>query len=173
MRPHRWQPTGLPHPGDSPGKNTGLGWHVVLSSAWKWKVKVKSLSHIWLLATPWTAAYQAPLSMGFTRQKYWSGLPLVLKVKNLPTNTGDTRDVAWFLGWAEMANHSSIFAWRMDRATWKSTVHVGAKSQTWMKWLSRHTCTCITESHCCTTETTTTLLITPRQNKKFKKSLGT
>ena len=46
------------------------------SNAWKWKVKVKSLSHIWLLGTPWTAAYQAPPSMGFSRQEYWSGVPL-------------------------------------------------------------------------------------------------
>ena len=45
-------------------------------NAWKWKVKVKSLSHVWLFATPWTAAYQAPLSMGFSRQEYWSGVPL-------------------------------------------------------------------------------------------------
>jgi len=42
----------------------------------KWKVKVKSLSHVWLLATPWTAAHQAPPSMGFSRQEYWSGVPL-------------------------------------------------------------------------------------------------
>ena len=49
---------------------------ISLSSAWKWKVKVKSLSRVWLLATPWTAAYQAPPSMGFSRQEYWSGLPL-------------------------------------------------------------------------------------------------
>ena len=46
------------------------------SSAWKWKGKVKSLSHVRLFATPWTAAYQAPPSMGFSRQEYWSGLPL-------------------------------------------------------------------------------------------------
>ena len=46
------------------------------SNAWKWKVKVKSLSRAWLLATPWIAAYQAPPSMGFSRQEYWSGLPL-------------------------------------------------------------------------------------------------
>ena len=46
------------------------------SNAWKWKVKVKSLSHVRLFATPWTAAYQAPLPMGFSRQEYWSGLPL-------------------------------------------------------------------------------------------------
>ena len=46
------------------------------SNAWKWKVKVKSLSHVRLLATSWTAAYQAPPSMGFSRQEYWSGVPL-------------------------------------------------------------------------------------------------
>ena len=46
------------------------------SSAWKWKVKVKLLSRVRLLATPWTAAYQAPLSMGLSRQEYWSGVPL-------------------------------------------------------------------------------------------------
>ena len=39
-------------------------------------MKVKSLSRVRLLATPWTAAYQAPLSMGLSRQEYWSGLPL-------------------------------------------------------------------------------------------------
>ena len=44
--------------------------------AWKWKVKVKLPSRVWLLATPWTAAYQAPPSMGFSRQEYWSGVPL-------------------------------------------------------------------------------------------------
>jgi len=47
-----------------------------VSNAWKWKAKVKSLSHVWFLATPWTAAHQAPPSMGFSRQEYWSGLPL-------------------------------------------------------------------------------------------------
>ena len=49
---------------------------ISFSSAWKWKVKVKSLSCVWLFATPWTAAYQAPPSMGFSRQEYWSGVPL-------------------------------------------------------------------------------------------------
>ena len=54
-----------------------LEWVAIsFSNAWKYKVKVKSLSHVWLLATPWTAAYQAPLSMGFSRQEYWSGVPL-------------------------------------------------------------------------------------------------
>ena len=56
----------------------------------KGKVKVKSLSHVRLLATPWTAAHQAPLSMGFSRQEYWSGVPLpspkvvAQMVKNMP-----------------------------------------------------------------------------------------
>ena len=51
-----------------------LEWVAIsFSNAWKWKVKVKSLSRVWLLATPWTAAYQAPPSMGFSRQEYWNG----------------------------------------------------------------------------------------------------
>ena len=45
-------------------------------NAWKWKAKVKSLSRVRLLATPWTATHQAPPSMGFSRQEYWSGVPL-------------------------------------------------------------------------------------------------
>ena len=73
VEPHRRQPTRLPHPWDSPGKNTGGGCHFFLQCM---KVKVKLLSRVQLLATPWTAAYQAPLSMGFSSQEYWSGLPL-------------------------------------------------------------------------------------------------
>ena len=54
-----------------------LEWVAIsFSNAWKWKLKVKSLSRVRLLATPWTAAYWAPLSMGFSRQEYWSGVPL-------------------------------------------------------------------------------------------------
>ena len=53
-----------------------LEWVAIsFSNAWKWKVKVKSLSRVRLLATPRTAAYQAPLSMGFSTQEYWSGVP--------------------------------------------------------------------------------------------------
>ena len=50
------------------------------SKNWKWKLKVKSLSRVRLLATPWTAAHQAPQSMGFSRQEYWSGVPLPYKL---------------------------------------------------------------------------------------------
>ena len=49
---------------------------ISFSNAWKWKVKVKSLSCVWPSMTPWTAAFQAPLSMGFSRQEYWSGVSL-------------------------------------------------------------------------------------------------
>ena len=73
LRLHRRQPTRLLHPWNSPGKNTGVGCHFLLQCK---KVKVKSLSTVQLLATPWTAAHQAPLSMGFSRQEYWSGVPL-------------------------------------------------------------------------------------------------
>ena len=105
------------------------------SNAWKWKVKVKSLSHVQLFATPWTAAYQASPSMGFSRQEYWSGVPLpslqpVAKsyqfwaslvaqmVKNLPA-TQETQ--VWSLGQEDplekgMATHSSNLAWRIPRA---------------------------------------------------------
>ena len=75
VRPHRWQPTRLPRPWDSPGKNTGVGCHFLLQCM-KVKVKVKSLSHVRLLVTPRTAAYQAPPSTGYSRQEYWSGVPL-------------------------------------------------------------------------------------------------
>ena len=71
VRLHRRQPIRLPCPWDSPGKNTGVGCHFLLQC-----VKVKSLSRVRLLATPWTAAYQAPLPMGFSRQEYWNGIPL-------------------------------------------------------------------------------------------------
>ena len=89
MRPHRRQPIRLPCPWDSPGKNTGVGCHFLLQcmkctevwsrflhSAWKWKVKVKLFSRVWPSATLWTAAFQAPPSMGFSRQEYRSGVPL-------------------------------------------------------------------------------------------------
>ena len=68
-------PPGLPVPGILQART--LEWVAIsFSNAWKWKVKAKSLSHARLLATPWTAAYQASLSMGFSRREYWSGVPL-------------------------------------------------------------------------------------------------
>ena len=72
--PHRRQPTRLPRPWDSPGKNTKVGCHFLLQC-----MKVKSESEVTqscpTLCDPWTAAYQAPPSIGFSRQEYWSGVP--------------------------------------------------------------------------------------------------
>ena len=67
-------PPGSPIPGILQART--LEWVAIsFSNAWKWKVKGKALSRVWLLATPWTAAHQAPLSMGFSRQERWSGVP--------------------------------------------------------------------------------------------------
>ena len=68
-------PPGSPAPGILQART--LEWVAIsFSNGWKWKVKVKSLSCVWLFATPWMAAYQAPPSMGFSRQEYWSGVSL-------------------------------------------------------------------------------------------------
>ena len=68
-------PPGSPIPGVLQART--LEWVAIsFSNAWKWKVKVKSLSRVQLFATPWTAAFQAPPSMGFSRQEYRSGLPV-------------------------------------------------------------------------------------------------
>ena len=70
-------PPGSPIPGILQAR--ALEWVASsFSNAWKWKVKLKSLSHVQLFLTPWTAAHQAPPSMGFSRQEYWSELPLLL-----------------------------------------------------------------------------------------------
>ena len=68
-------PPGSPVPGILKART--LEWVAIsFSNAWKWKVKVKALSRVRLFATPWTVAHQAPPSMGFSRQEYWSGVPL-------------------------------------------------------------------------------------------------
>ena len=106
-----------PTDGSPPGSSVSgilqartLEWVVIsFPNAWKWKAKVKSFSRARHLATPWTTAYQAPPSMGFSRHEYWNGVPLkarcekvmihhILKyrfwdwfllVTNLPSNAGD------------------------------------------------------------------------------------
>ena len=83
------RPPGSPVPGIPQART--LEWVAIsFSNAWNWKVKEKLLSHVRLFAIPWTAAYQAPLSMGFSRQEYWSGVPLPsLFVPLDMLNTGD------------------------------------------------------------------------------------
>ena len=68
-------PSGSPVPGILQART--LEWVAIsFSNTWKWKVKVKSFSRVQLFTTPWTAAHQAPPSMGFSRQEYWNGMPL-------------------------------------------------------------------------------------------------
>ena len=75
-------PPGSPIPGILQART--LEWvSISFSKAWKWKVKVNSFSRVRLLATPWTAAYQASPSMGVSRQEYWSGVPLISPHKPL------------------------------------------------------------------------------------------
>ena len=75
VRPHRRQPTRLPRPWDSPGKNTEVGCHFLLQ-----RMKVKHESEVAqscpTLSDPMDCSHQAPPSMGFSRQEYWSGVPL-------------------------------------------------------------------------------------------------
>ena len=151
------------------------------------KVKVKLLSRVWLFVTPWTIAYQASPSMGFSRQEYWSGLPLPSPGDLLVQHRDRTR-VSHVVGrWFYRLSHqgSPIYVYThthifpegghgsplqysclenlMDRGAWWATVHGVAKSQTWLKQLSKHTCihiytvVHIYEPHGCTPETNTTL----------------
>ena len=82
VRPQRRQPSRLRRPWDSPGKNTGVGCHFLLQC-----IKVKSESEVaqssLTLRDPLTAAYQAPLSVGFSSQEHWSGVPLPSPAKYL------------------------------------------------------------------------------------------
>ena len=73
--PRDVSPSGSPVPGILQART--MEWAAIsFSNVSKWKVKVKSLSRVQLLATPWAAAHQAPPSLGFSRQEYWSGVPL-------------------------------------------------------------------------------------------------
>ena len=91
---------------------------ISFSNAWKWKVKVKSLSRVWLLATPWTEAHQAPPSMGFARQEYWSGVllpsPDWLLLHDAFSRNFKHVSQWWFYFWLS-ALHLIIFvAWDKD-----------------------------------------------------------
>ena len=105
--PHRRQPTRLPCPWDSPGKNTRVGCHF-LSNAWKWEVKVKSLTHVQLFATPWTAAYQAPHPWDFPGKS--SGVGCHCLLPQYPTSL-------LFKVWSV-----DQFQWHPFRACWKCRI---------------------------------------------------
>ena len=87
-------PPGSPVPGILQART--LQWVAIsFSNAWKWKVKVKPLSHVRPSATPWTAAFQAPPSMGFSRQEYWSGVPLPSPCPCLELHIKEKKERKW------------------------------------------------------------------------------
>ena len=88
---------------------------IYFSNTWKWKVKVKSLSCVLFLVTPWTVAHQAPPSMGFSRQEYWSGVPLPSPV-SLATASFNTFSFPFFIGW--------WFAGESNSTTYKIVTYV-------------------------------------------------
>ena len=95
MRPHNGSPPGSPVHGILQART--LEWVAIsFPNARKWKVKVKLLSRVQLLATLWTAAYQAPPSMGFSRQEYWSGVPLQC---GAPGFNSWVRKISWRKEW--------------------------------------------------------------------------
>ena len=108
---------------------------ISFSNAWKWKAKAKPLSHVGLTATPGTAAYQASLSMGFSRQEYWSGLPLpspmaTIGFSRFPEDAANVSVLGTL--WVELVppeppHGAASWGWRM------LTLHLGtfrAKAQT-------------------------------------------
>ena len=109
-------PPGSPIPGILQART--LEWFAISFSN-AWKVKVKSLSRVRLLATPWTAAYQAPPSMGFSRQEYWSGVPLpstalkMVENKNQKTHTS-VAPSAWKTLFFTFVFFYSTLGWRPE-----------------------------------------------------------
>ena len=136
-----------------------LEWVTIsFSNAWKWKVKVKSLSRVRLFVTPWTAAYQDPPSMGFSGQQYWSGVPLpspTIRFKDME-KTG--KSLIWR---RKKKNCKTVFGkqpnrklcenWDENEQSWKLTKNEKRKSpkektaygdvaftrSTWSFWSSR------------------------------------
>ena len=101
-----------------------LEWVAIsFSNAWKWKGKVKSLCCVRLLATPWTAAYQAPPSMGISEQEYWSGVPL--PSLEIPIDAVQNQRIT-----IKYMSLSELRELVMDREAWCALIHGVTKSRT-------------------------------------------
>ena len=114
-------PSGFPIPGILQARTRE--WVAIsFSNAWKWKVKVKSLSRVRPSAPPWTVAYQAPPSMGFSRQEYWSGVPLPSPY--LRAGALNCATFGWWSCWGIIIQKmifilSSVFKASLDGSSWK------------------------------------------------------
>ena len=113
MRPHRREPTRLPHPWNSPGKNTGVGCHFLLQCM-KVKSEAKPLSGVQLLATPWTAACQASLTLTISRNLL---KPMSIAEESMATHFST---LAWKIPWMEEPGRSLVKTWLSD---WTITVN--------------------------------------------------
>ena len=145
-------PPGCPVPGILQARI--LKWAAIsFSNAWKWKVKVRSLSRVRLFVTPWTGAYQAPLSMGFSRQEYWSGMPSPSLCQGLGSSKfpKDVKELGLgnlnFLHWGFLISsivrvengnplQCSCLENPRDGGAWWAAVYGAAQSWTQLKWLS-------------------------------------
>ena len=125
-------PPGSPVPGILQART--LEWVAIsFPNAWKWKVKVKSLSRVWLCVTPWTAAYQAPASMGFSRQEYWSWVSLPSpprKIYRWLTNTWKYVQHCSLLEKCKSTLHWDIAS---DQSLWPSSQSLQMLETVWRK----------------------------------------
>ena len=125
-------PPGSPVPGILQART--LEWVAIsFSNAGKWKVRVKLLSRVWLFETPWTAAYQAPPSMGFPRQEYWSGVSLPS-----PTRITSRPKIPIFTGnWSSLKSNTSFLRTELGLILFyiRSLIFsIYSKLMTWSYW---------------------------------------
>ena len=143
--PTEGSPPGSPIPGTLQARTMECV-AISFSNAWQWKVKVKSLCRVWLLGTPWTAAYQAPPSVGFSRQDYWSGVPVPSPYMQstgceMPGRMKHKLE-SWLLG--EISTTSDMQMTPLYGRKWRGTkelLDVGERQKnqrtTWWRWKRR------------------------------------
>ena len=120
-----------------------LEWVAIsISNAWKWKAEVKLINPVGLLATPWTAAYQAPPSMGFSRQEYWSGVPLLASTK------APVVSEKW-CGGSVFLEEPLSFEWDLSNCSWSQNPTKGSRwasfqicPRSWSHQVSGNRCQC-------------------------------
>ena len=128
--PRDGSPPGSPVPGILHART--LEWAAIsFSNTWKWTLKVKSLSRVWRSAIPWTVAYQAPPSMWFSRQEYWSGVPLSFPTMRPPQISKPASPTSGQISEARELHHCSLWNGNCNhrKTKWdsKSVLNGGAR----------------------------------------------